>query len=296
MNKSTRSHIVVTEIGLLFVVVVWAANYPLTKYALSGMDPFVFNAIRYIVAAATLLILFLFRSEWRPIARGDWKRLLLTGFEANVLYQIAFIIGLSMTTAGTASVLLSTSPLWTILLNARLHREGIHKILWIGMSISLFGVLMIVFGGGSDLVPGNHEFLGDGIALCASILWALNTVLQKPLLATYSPSQLSLMMISIGAIGLSILSIPTAVTFGWATTDWTCYGAAILSGALSIGICNAIWSRGVLHIGPGKTSNFNNLVPVLALAISYFTLHEKLMPVQLIGAGITVIGVWIARR
>jgi drug/metabolite transporter (DMT)-like permease len=52
----------------------------------------------------------------------------------------------------------------------------------------------------------------------------------------------------------------------------------------------------VKHLGPGRTANFNNLVPVLAFIFSYFTLHEQLLPIQFVGAGVTVVGIWIARR
>ena len=141
-----------------------------------------------------------------------------------------------------------------------------------------------------------YASIGDIIVLCAAVLWALNTNLQKPLLVRYSAEQLALVMIAIGSGGLSVISLPAVLTFDWATLHWTYYLAAIVSGALSIGIANMIWSRGVQRLGPGRTSNFNNLVPVLAFIISYFTLDEKLLPIQFVGAAITVVGVWVARR
>jgi drug/metabolite transporter (DMT)-like permease len=52
----------------------------------------------------------------------------------------------------------------------------------------------------------------------------------------------------------------------------------------------------VKRFGPGKTANFGNLIPVLAFIISYFMLDEQLFGVQFLGAAVTVVGVWIARR
>jgi len=296
-GNENRSEIRRAELWLLVVMLVWAANYPLAKFALERLNPFIFNSIRFIVAAAILALPFL-RSErhWLRVGREDIPKLFRAGFVANVVYQIFFIIGLSMTTAGNSAVLLSTSPLWTVFLNARLHKEKIQPMMWGGMLISLTGVVLIVVGSGKKFGFGGQEFFGDVIALVAAALWGLNTNLQKPLLVRYSPLQLALIMVSIGAVGLTLTAIPSAVMLNWTTVSWQAVLAAVLSGAFSIGIANTIWSNGVRRLGPGRTANFNNLVPVLAFIISYFTLHEELLPIQFAGAAVTIVGVWIARR
>jgi len=296
MNDSNRTKEYKAEVLLLIVVVIWAANYPLAKYALAFLHPFVFNAIRYIVAASTVLVLVRSKSSWEPVKKGDWPKLFGAGFIASVLYQIMFIVGLSLTTAGNSAIILSTSPLWTVFLSARMHKEAIPRIMWLGMAVSLIGIIMIIVGSGKKLGMGSQELTGDVIVLAAAALWGLNTTLQKPLLSTYSAQQLSLILITIGAVGLTLTSIPAIVQTDWHSTHWIPIGAAVLSGAFSIGIGNVMWSYGVKHLGPGRTANFNNLIPVLAFVLSYFTLNEQLLPIQIFGAVITVIGVWIARR
>ncbi len=285
-----------TERLLLAVVIIWAANYPVAKYGLEGLNQLVFNSIRFIVAAAVIAVPVARGERWIPIERRDRPKLLKAGIIASVIYQVAFVVALSMTTAGNAAILLSTSPLWTILLNARMHREKIEPMMMAGMVVSLCGIAMIIVGSGTKLAFGGMEFVGDLIALTAAALWGLNTAMQKPLLVRYSSIQLAFILVSVGAVGLTLIAIPAAVTLSWESVHWTYYLAAVASGALSIGVGNAIWSRGVKHLGPGRTAAFNNLVPVLAFIFSFLTLHEELLPVQFLGAGVTVAGVWIARK
>ncbi len=285
-----------TERLLLAVVIIWAANYPVAKYGLEGLNQLVFNSIRFIVAAAVIAVPVARGERWIPIERRDRPKLLKAGIIASVIYQVAFVVALSMTTAGNAAILLSTSPLWTILLNARMHREKIEPMMMAGMVVSLCGIAMIIVGSGTKLAFGGMEFIGDLIALTAAALWGLNTAMQKPLLVRYSSIQLAFILVSVGAVGLTLIAIPAAVTLSWESVHWTYYLAAVASGALSIGVGNAIWSRGVKHLGPGRTAAFNNLVPVLAFIFSFLTLHEELLPVQFVGAGVTVAGVWIARK
>ena len=296
MNQPDRSREILAEALLLAVVLIWASNFPIAKYAISRLDIFLFNGIRFVVAGLMLTMIFRARFTWTPIEKTDWPKLLRAGLVANVLYQVAFIVGLSMTTAGNSAVLLATAPLWTVFLNARIHRERIRPLIWVGMLVSLFGVVMIIIGSGKKLEFGGTELFGDLISLTAAFLWGLNTNLQKPLLARYATLQISLVMISVGAVVLTALAIPAALALDWGSVHWTYYAAAIVSGALSIALANIFWSFGVKRLGPRKTGNFSNLVPVLALVIAYFTLHEELFLIQFIGAAVTIAGVWVARR
>ncbi|MEK9138458.1 MAG: DMT family transporter [Bacteroidota bacterium] len=284
------------EFLLLMVVLIWAANYPVAKYGLKELSPLLFNGIRYAIAAGVVAVMFFSRSTWTPIASADWLLLLRAGFIANVVYQLAFIIGLSMTSAGNAAILLSTSPLWTLFLSARMHKEHIHLQMWTGMVISLLGVAMIIFGSGKKLELGSVDVYGDLITLAAGALWGLNTNLQKPLLSRLPAVQVTFVMISVGAVGLGIAAIPAALTTPWLSLHWTFYLAAIVSGAFAIAVANFFWSTGVKYLGPGRTANYTNLVPVLAFVISYFALDEKVFLIHFIGAAVTVFGVWYARH
>lgn len=295
-GTSSQSNILRTELQLIGVVIVWAANYPVAKYAISAIDSFVFNGIRFIVAAIVVGVLFVSRERWVSIARGDWPALLRGGVIASVLYQVAFIFGLSLTTAGNSALLLNTAPLWTVIISARIHSEKIGRATWSAMLLSLVGIILIIAGSGKKLEFGGQAMIGDVISLAAAFFWASNTNLQKSLLVHYSPTQVALTFSTIGAIGLSLIAVPAAVNTEWASIHWTYYAAAIASGALSIGAANVFWSYGVQRLGPGRTGNFGYLIPVLAFIFAYFALGEELHHIQFVGAVLTLVGVYVARR
>ncbi len=284
------------ELLLLIVITIWAANYPLAKYGIGGLNIFVFNGIRYLVAALVLGSVFLGRARWTPIARADWLAMLRAGAIANVVYQVAFIIGLSMTTAGNSAVILATSPLWTLFLSSRMHGDRVPLQVWAGMGISLVGIAFITIGGPAGLDVGRTSVAGDLICVVAAFLWALSTNLQKPLLIRNSPQQVSLVMVAVGSAGLSLIALPDAFTMSWSAVHWSFYVAAVVSGAASIGIANLFWSYGVQRLGPGRTGMFGNLTPALALVLSWAALREELSAVQVAGAAVTLAGIWYARR
>jgi drug/metabolite transporter (DMT)-like permease len=284
------------QLLLLLTATIWAANYPIAKYALAQMDALVFNAGRYIVAALVLSLIIVLRGEWLVVERADWRQIVRVGVVASVMYQSAFIIGLHLTTAGNAAVMMATSPLWTLLLNAFFHGERIRLGTWLGVALSLCGITFIIAGSGKKLSLGGYEIIGDVICLAAALLWAFNTNLQKPLLTRYSPLHLATLSVSIGAVGLSVVASPSAVTTQWVSLGWDVWLAIAISGGLSIGIANVFWSNGVRQLGPGKTAPFSNLIPVIAFVLSYFVLNENINFMQLVGSVITIAGVWLARR
>jgi drug/metabolite transporter (DMT)-like permease len=291
-----RARVHPVESMLMAAVIIWAANYPVSKYGLSGLGVFVFNALRFVVASLFLVLLFARRFRWMPVARRDWMTLLGLGVLANVIYQAAFVAGLNLTTSGNAAVLLSTSPLWTVLFDARINKQPITAGMIWGMVLSLCGVILIIAGSGKEVAIGGAALKGDLICLGAAALSGLANNLQRPFLLRYGVPQLSLILIVIGAGGLTLLAVPSALQTSWISIHWSYYAAVLASGAFSIAIGSLFWNRGIKELGPGQAANFNNLIPVLAIVIAYFVLGEELYLTQFIGAAITIAGVWYARR
>jgi drug/metabolite transporter (DMT)-like permease len=291
-DRSARS----TESLLLIVVLIWAANAPLVKFGISGMDLLVFNSIRFLVAGTTLAAIVRARTPWTKVPNSDWLNLIGLGIIAHVLYQLTYLYGIKNTTVGNSAIILSTSPLWTMFLNSMIHKEKVPSQTWLGTGVSLVGIIFIVIGTGSTVRIGGDALLGDVLSLVAALLWALSTTLQKNFLKSYSAMQLSVMLVSVGAIVLTIAAIPSAITIRWGEVGTGYYAAAVGSGALSIGASTVLWAVGIKKLGPRRTANFNNLVPVLAFIFAYIALGEKMYPLQILGAAITLVGVWLARR
>ncbi len=295
MDPDRRSQIR-AELLLLLVVTIWACNYPVAKYGISGLNLYVFNALRFITATLLLAAVSLFRSSWVPIRKDDWPALIRAGLVANVLYQVAFILGLSLTTAGNSAILLATAPLWTVVIYARMQKETVRRQVWLGIVVSLLGIILVVLGSSKKVEFGTTALIGDLICVGAAFLWAFNTNLQKPLLLHYAPTHVALVMVSIGAIGLSCFAVSPAISTVWSSVHWSYVAAALVSGTLAIGASNVMWSYGVKRLGPNRTGNFGNLIPVLALGVSYVTLGEELSLIQAGGTAMTLFGVWFARR
>src|SRR6266540_1691515 len=82
---------------LIAMVATWGANPAAIKWALRFMDPLVFNAFRFLLAAIVPVLLVLLSKERLTWHRGDGWKLLALGLVAHGVYQIIFILGLDST-------------------------------------------------------------------------------------------------------------------------------------------------------------------------------------------------------
>jgi drug/metabolite transporter (DMT)-like permease len=284
------------ELMMLVTIAIWAGNYPLSKYGLTGLPPNVFNGIRFLVASLFLSLLFLRNVRWRPMPVADRNGLLAVGFLGNVVYQAGFMIALSLTTAGNTSVLVSTSPLWTTLVEARMEHRRVSRDTIAGMSVSLAGIVLIIAASKDGVDIGGTALYGNVLCLVLAMLSGYVTNLQRRYLLRYHPFQVTMVITAVGTIGLTLLALPEALYLDWRTVHHPFIAVAIGSGLLSVAVAGILWSYGIDRLGAGKAANYNNLVPVAVFVASYFILGEEVTTWQCIGAAVTIGGVWYVRR
>ena len=285
-----------TDISLLFIAFVWALNFTVIKASLTEIDPYSFNAIRFILASSFMWIVVAKRKAWFKIHKADLLPLLILGLAGNLLYQWLFIIGIDLTLAANAAVMLGTIPIWVALASHLLSLEIMNRLKGLGVGLAFGGVLMIIFFGKNPISFGSDNFRGDIIIVLAAVVWALYTIYSKQFLTRYTPLQYSTIMTSTGAVALVLLAIPYAGKTDWENVSILAYAGSLYSGLLSIGVAYLIWNNGIKKVGAVRTATYKNLVPVLGLLFGIILLGENLELLQYIGSAIVITGILITRH
>jgi drug/metabolite transporter (DMT)-like permease len=281
--------------GLFVMTVIWALNFVLIKVALASVPPMAFNALRYPLASLTVYFIVR-RAGPVPIPRReDVWRILALGLLGNFIYQLFFITGVDHTRAGTASLLLASTPIMTALLSAALGHERISPVMWAGAFLAFLGLALVVLGNDATTIRELHLHAGDLIMVLASISWATYTVGSKKLVDRYGSLALTAWTMWIGAIALFLFGLPQVIALQYRSVPVTAWLALVFSGVLSIGVSYVLWYRGVRRIGNTRTSTYSNLVPVLALLFAWLWLGEVPAASQMLGAAVIITGVTLAR-
>jgi drug/metabolite transporter (DMT)-like permease len=281
---------------LIFMSVVWGLNFTAIKGALADFQPLTFNAIRFGTSSLFLLGLLWLKERSVSIRRKDLARFVGLAIIGNTAYQLFFINGIALTTATNSALILATTPIFIILFGALLDVEKVTSRVVQGVILSFLGVVMIVLDAGGTLTFSSQNLLGDLLIVANPICWSIYTVLSKPMLKEYSPLKLTAVTMAIGAVPLVVVGAPTLSTQDWAAISVNSWLGLGFSAFLAIGIGYVLWYTGVSRIGSARTSLYDNLVTVFAVASAWILLSESMTVIQIVGAVLVFMSLYVVRR
>lgn len=292
----TPSKFGLTDILLITVALVWGLNAALVKASLAELAPLPYNALRFILTASLAYLLLRILEPGSRLQRRDIPIFIGLGLLSHTLYQFFFIQGISLTSAGNASLLMATSPMWVSLLSALVGSDHLRPRNWLGLLLSFFGILLVTVGSGKEIGFAANTSRGDLLIVAGTLVWAVYTIMSKPVLKRYSPLQLLAYTIVPGTLGLFILAFPALRQQDLSSVSLQAWGGLVYSGILAIVVGYVIWNTGVQKLGAAKTALYNNLSPLMAMLSGWLLLDEQITPPQLGGAGLIIFGLYIARK
>jgi drug/metabolite transporter (DMT)-like permease len=282
-----------TESALALMVLVWGVNFAVVKHALVVFDPLVFNATRFVIASVLVYAVLRVQGTFGLPERRHLPRVILLGLLGNVAYQVCFILGLDRTRAGSASLILALTPVFTAFLSRMTGHERPGGRTWGGAALSIAGVALVT-GSGLSL-DGREALAGSLILVAASLGWALYTVGAQPVVTRYGSVRTTAWTLWVGAVGLLVVAAPALARQEWGAVDTRAWGALVFSACFAIALAYLIWYRGVERIGNTRTAIFSNLTPVVAMAAAAVLIGETPSPWALVGAAMTLTGVMVVR-
>jgi drug/metabolite transporter (DMT)-like permease len=293
MTNSRRT--LTTDFGLLALAGIWGVNFSVVKIVLDELEPLALNALRFPLAVLALAIVLQRSPGPRYPSREDLPRIVALGLLGNVAYQLCFIYGIDWTGAGNASLLLSTTPAWTVLMSSLAGHERPTPWVGVGIFATLIGMALVVLGRGDTVTLGIETLRGDLLLVIASILWSTYTVASRNTIAHYGALRMTAWTLYVGTPLLILLGIPSLTRTDLASVSWSVWAGVAYAGFLSIGLAYLLWYRGVQALGNNRTAVYSNLVPVAALFTAWLWLGEVPAQLQLLGAAIVLAGLTVAR-
>ena len=281
------------DLGLVGVAAIWGLNFTVVKAALTEIEPLAFNALRFSCAAVAVWLLV--RGTGRQLVprRKDWGIVVLLAIIGHVLFQIGFIFGLDWTLTGNAALLLSTSPVWVLVISFAMGRERLNPAIVGGVLTTIAGMVILITGGAQQMGTAR---LGDLFVLSAAVSWAAYTVLAHRMVRRRGALHVTAWTLWAGLPFIVLAGVPELIRMDWTAISLRVWFGVVYAGVFAIGIAYLLWYRGVRVIGQNRTSVYQNLVPVIALISAWLWLAEKPTTQQLIGAGVILSGVVAARR
>ena len=275
------------------MAVIWGINFSVAKYATRHIDPKVFVTLRVAVAAAVLAAITLLRS--RPnLDKKTWLRLILLGVIGHGLYQYLFVMGLSLTRAGDAALIVGAAPAFIAVASRMRGLETVRGRTLAGIALSVSGVALVIIGGG-HAGAGSSTVIGSALVFAGVICWAAFSVTLQPYTRMVGAMHISAISMIGGLIPLLIGTAPSLARQDWSGISPGAWAAVLYSSVMSMVVAYLFWYRGLRVLGATRTSVYGNVHPIVAIFIAWIFLHEVPTAWQAVGMVTIVSGIFLTR-
>lgn len=195
-------------------------------------------------------------------------RLSLLGFTGITAYNLALSFGETQVSAGAASLLVNTGPIFTVLMAAAFLEERLTSRAFLGLLISFGGAAVIALSTGDDLSLNPWALL----VLLAAALQAVSFIIQKPLSAHYKPFEITCYALWFGTL-FSLSALPG---FGDSvrSAPWHATLAVVYLGICPAALAYVSWAYVLSRLPAGRAASYLYAVPVLAFFIAWVWLGE----------------------
>lgn len=285
----------VVDLALIGVTTAWGGNMIVIKSALSELHPLAFNVCRFGLAVALMWLLLILNEKDFSITWREFRWFLMTGLVGNTIYQLFFINGIHLSTAGNTAFMVATAPVWVAVIAGLSGLERLYARAWVGVATCLAGVTLIIFGSGQVIALTESTVRGDLLTLAGAMCWASYTLMTKPVLVRHSPLKVTTYVMSLGYIPFVVLSLPTLAAQDWAAVSMQSWFGVVYSAAFALTLGYVGWSWGVRVLGGTRTAVYNNLTPIVAGILGFLFLRETWTALRFLGAGTILLGLYLVR-
>jgi drug/metabolite transporter (DMT)-like permease len=269
---------------IIAMAAVWGGSFLFLRIATPDFGPVPLIAIRVAISALFLLPVLLLRPAWRAEFRQNVGKLCLLGVTNAAIPFPLFAYSTLFVTAGFASIINATAPLFAALVAGIWLRDRITPGGFLGLIVGFGGVVLLV-GGLPDASPG--ALLAIGGSLFAAFLYGVSASFVKRHLAGVNT-----WVTTIGSFGFAALLLAPLAVATWpaVTPSAASWIAVLLLAVVCTAIPNIYYFRLLLRVGPGKAMSVAFLIPVFGTLWGALVLGEKVTPAMLGGGAVVLLG------
>tara|TARA_R110001583_G_scaffold41483_3_gene131998 strand:+ start:5732 stop:6610 length:879 start_codon:yes stop_codon:yes gene_type:complete len=280
---------------LILTTLFWAGNFVLGRAMHLVLPPIVMAELRWALALIILLPFLIPRLiKHKAVILTNWKILTILSIFSVTCFNTFIYIGLTNTNASNATILQSAIPIFILILSALWLKERVSIQQWLGVTISLIGVLMLITQGKLSNLLSLSFNLGDIYILVGVLSWAIYSILLR-----WRPAELDgFTFFGVTVLLGTIILMPFSVgEFYFANTIvWESkitYTVAYMAIFPSI-LAYIFWNKGVADLGAVKAGLFIHLMPLFGLLLSSLFLNEKIYTFHIVGILLIFSGIYLA--
>ncbi len=275
------------------MMVVWGVNFTFVKVVLDeiGVGPFLFLRFLITPVLGFLLLAVIYRRHLRKSwpRREDLPRFVACGLIGHTFHVGLVTYGVHLSTAFSSALVLTSGPLFTLLILAVLGAEKLRARQLAGTLFAFAGIVVFL----SDKFVRGFALAGAGdvVLLFAASLFSLYTVIVRPLVARYGPLPVLAYTLLFGAPPLVLFSLPSFLATPLGSVSPAVWIGLVWAIVVSAFLDWLVWAWVNAVRGVARSAPLMYLMPPIAGVVAWITLGETFTWLKIAGASMTMAGV-----
>ena len=299
--QNTESHSIANwqTIAMMPVtVVVWAFAFPFIKIGLRELSFINLTIMRFFIASIGFIAILVIRSKkLSKLQKQDIPSIFVLGFCGVIIYHFGLNYGEQYISAGTASLIITTIPIFIVILSYFFLKERLTKRKTSGIFAALIGVVIISIWGTEDNSIEIIYMFGALTVLISAVMGAVYTVAGKKLLNRYTPLSLTIYTMLLGSFGLApFVLVNNSFLREVANMSIYTWFAIVFLGLFSTVLGYIIWYVALEKREASELSIYLYMIPVVSTIISYFLFDDKITPLFILGGLLVITGLVMVNK
>lgn len=288
--KFRKQEQLLANLVMVVVVVLWGLSFISIKIAVSEIPPTTMALIRFAIASLFLGILLKKLEPNAKVARVDIPKMVIGGILGITCYFYFENIGVKLSTAVNASLIVTVVPIIAISLDVLFFDSKITFLKLMAVGIALIGTYLSITANGK-IEFNSSNFTGNILMVCAMLSWALYTLLNKSLQGKYSGLCMTTYQTIFGTLCLIPLSILEC-------GEWRLFSLMAFWHVLFLAICCSVgcyllYMYVLKHLDVAITTIYLNVVPIIGVVGGHYFLNESVFPIQIVGGLLTIVAILV---
>lgn len=285
------------KIAIIIFLVFTSAFTPIAaKFTVAEISPLSLAFLRFGTATILFNLLFLYKKQTYKFDRIDLNRFLIIGALVIPINQFFFLNGVNLSFASHSGVTYACTPLFAyfILINLKHEKFSVKKL--VPILLTIFGIFFVFYDAiMKSKSTDSNVLLGDILLVFAVLSWAAYITLSKDLVAKYGALKTSTIAFSIGMV----MYIPIFL-FDVRNLTFSKLTLPGIIGFVHLAFVVAfagyfVFTYASKHISITELTTTTNVSPIVTIVFSWVLLKEEISYFFVIGALITILGVFLAR-
>ncbi|RLF31337.1 MAG: EamA/RhaT family transporter [Thermoplasmata archaeon] len=283
---------------MLVTVVVWAFAFPFIKIGLRELSFINLTIMRFFIASIGFIAILVIRSKkLSKLQKQDIPSIFVLGFCGVIIYHFGLNYGEQYISAGTASLIITTIPIFIVILSYFFLDERLTKRKTSGIFAALIGVVIISIWGTEDNSIEIIYMFGALTVLISAVMGAVYTVAGKKLLNRYTPLSLTIYTMLLGSFGLApFVLVNNSFLREVANMSIYTWFAIVFLGLFSTVLGYIIWYVALEKREASELSIYLYMIPVVSTIISYFLFDDKITPLFILGGLLVITGLVMVNK